>query len=144
MAFSSLTGGNKDSSRIKGVLRQWKQEKKDEAIVRQEAYNKLTIEQKLVKLDVGDFKAVKQRRKLLEQQMKKVESCDKPVPAKLEKALKHTDSLPDKYFGKSNEVMETMDDPASKQKSFKQTAAEIDGIIRKLKTYMKGAKDGKV
>ena len=57
----------KDNSRRKGVPAAWKAQRQAEAKVRQEAYDKLTPQQKLAKLDAGGFAASKQRAKLAAQ-----------------------------------------------------------------------------
>jgi hypothetical protein len=50
------------------MSRKAEQEKRQtEAKERQEAYNKLTVEQKLAKLDKGNFTATRQRAKLKKQ-----------------------------------------------------------------------------
>jgi hypothetical protein len=48
-----------------GAAKQRKEEKQKEALMRQESYSKLTVEQKVAKLDAGNFSAKKQRKKLL-------------------------------------------------------------------------------
>lgn len=68
MSKSELFAGkHKDNSRIKGVLREWKELKRVEAKQRQENYLKLTIQQKIDKLNRDSFVARKQRVKLFKQ-----------------------------------------------------------------------------
>ena len=58
------SNGPKDNSRRRGMPKQWKDERRAAAEARQTAYNKLTVKQKLDKLDAGGYKATKQRGKL--------------------------------------------------------------------------------
>lgn len=57
--------GVKDNSRRKGIRAAKKDKRRKEAIARQAAYNKLTLEQKLTKLDEGKFLANRQRKRLI-------------------------------------------------------------------------------
>jgi hypothetical protein len=61
-----------------------KQQRKEEAQVRQEEYNKLTTEQKILKLDLklgGNLGAIKQRARLMiRNELEKVQAS-KPKPA---------------------------------------------------------------
>lgn len=51
-------------SKNKGIAKDKKQKRRDEARSRQAAYNELTTKGKLGQLDAGKFRAVKQRRRL--------------------------------------------------------------------------------
>ncbi len=57
----------KDNSRRKNMPAQWKAQRRKEAEERQAAYDKLTIDQKIDKLNAGGFAATKQRKKLYAQ-----------------------------------------------------------------------------
>jgi hypothetical protein len=50
----------------KGITRARKDDRRREAEVRQGAHDQLTTEAKIAKLDAGGFRALKQRRRLLE------------------------------------------------------------------------------
>jgi hypothetical protein len=61
----ALSQGKKDNSRRKGIPAQLKDAKRTEATARQTAYDKLTIDEKIARLDAGGFIATKQRAKLV-------------------------------------------------------------------------------
>lgn len=63
--------GKKDNSRRKGIPAQKREKRHREAIARQKIYEALTIEQKIAKLDEGNFTATRQRHRLLMKQLKK-------------------------------------------------------------------------
>lgn len=65
--MSLKPSGIKDNSRRKGVPAQKLEMRRKEAQERQKAYDKLTTEQKLAKLDSGGFTASRQREKLVVQ-----------------------------------------------------------------------------
>lgn len=59
-------GKKKDSSRVKGIARQWKSEKRAEALERQKLYNSRAIEQKLSNPKIGKKETAKLLKKLNE------------------------------------------------------------------------------
>lgn len=56
--------GKKDNSKRRGIPAQEHDKRRLEAYERQDAYDKLTVAQKIAKLDAGGFTATKQRAKL--------------------------------------------------------------------------------
>lgn len=54
----------KDNSRKKGIPAQKLEQRQVEARERQDSYSKLTVAQKVARLDAGNFTASKQRSKL--------------------------------------------------------------------------------
>lgn len=57
--------GKKDNSKRRGVPAQIRDQKRLEATARQTSYDKLTVKEKIEKLDRGGYAAKKQRTKLL-------------------------------------------------------------------------------
>lgn len=75
MAKNPLYKGKvKDCSRKKGLGAAHKDALRTEAKTRQSEYDKLTLEQKVARLDAGGFTATKQRAKLAAQLVAKTES----------------------------------------------------------------------
>lgn len=67
--FGGVKLRNSNANR-KGVPAKKREQRRKDAETRQAAYNKLTIDEKIAKLDAGGFTANKQRHKFLMQKVK--------------------------------------------------------------------------
>jgi hypothetical protein len=93
MAKDAMKAGSKPQRARNKFLREKRQQAREQAKERQKAYDALTIEQKLAKLDKGGFTATKQRAKL-DSQAKgatipvKLVVVEEPIQAKEKKGQK--------------------------------------------------------